>query len=124
MRYSAIIILFALISCAQPDYIPAGKKILSEEQMIPILIDFHLAEAGTQEGRIKKDSTVKHISTYYDHIYKLHEVSEEDFRKTFEFFVSNPYEFDALYEKINEQMKRGEAELKERNKAKSQNKRR
>jgi len=114
VRITALIyIFFALIGCSQPDYVSAGEKIISDEKMINILIDFHVAEAGVQEGRIKSDRNTKHITSYYNHIYNLHNVSEEDFQKTFEYLVGHPKEFDALYEKINDKMKMEEAKLKE-----------
>lgn len=114
MRFFTLIFVFvSFISCSQPDYVPSGEKIISEEKMIDILIDFHVAEAGVQEGRIKSDKSTKHISTYYTHIYNFHRVSKEDFQSTFEYYVSHPTEFDALYEKINEKMKLEEEKLKE-----------
>lgn len=109
-----ILILFGIISCTKGQYVPPGERILSEETMMNILIDFHVAEAGVQEGRIKSDTTTKHISIYYDHIYKLYDVKKKDFEKTFQYYISHPNEFDALYEKINEQMKREEEILKKK----------
>lgn len=108
---AAVALLFACYS-----EIPAQKAILSEEQLLPVLKEIHLAEALLTEivDKQQKDS-MSHY--YYQHILQQHNISKEDFDQSMNAYFSNPQALDSLYQKIiqaiSDEKKQQDAKLKD-----------
>lgn len=123
MHYKCILaslLLFA-ISCQSttneegsdtlPDYL------IAEQQLIPILMDIHLAEVAHQNWRYSrnKDTLPKSdsisMSEYYQTILTLHQTSPQQFDQTFSYYEARPEQFDRLYTKVVEQLSRLETSV-------------
>ncbi|MGH1338623.1 MAG: DUF4296 domain-containing protein [Aureispira sp.] len=90
-----VIVLFS--SCYQA--IPVETPLLSEEELIPILKDIHLAEAVLTEvmNKQEKDSLAR---LYYAQIFALHEVDTAKFDQTMNAYMTDPPALDSLYEAV------------------------
>ena len=109
MRKGLILIVlgfsFFVIGCKEPD-----QPSISQEKMIDILIDVHLIEAsllGFSEEQ--KDSL---SLAYYDQIYQIHSISEEEFIEGMEYLKGHPDYMTKTYEKVLEEIDKKEAEMK------------
>jgi hypothetical protein len=89
------VILFT--GCYQP--IPIEKPLLSDEELIPILKDIHIAEALLTEtaDRRKKDSLAR---LYYAQIFELHKVDTIVFNQTMDAYFTDPPALDSLYQAV------------------------
>jgi Domain of unknown function (DUF4296) len=87
--FSPLLFIF-IISCVQDKKIPEG--IILQNNMRKIMWDMMRADAYVSEF-ILKDSTkskLKESSILYEQIFKLHNVTLNDFRKSISFYETRP----------------------------------
>jgi hypothetical protein len=90
----AVLLLSACFKSIQVD-----KPLISEEKLTEVLKDIHVAEAlltETNDRRIK-DSLAR---IYYAQIFRLHEISPEDFDQSMNAYFTDPAALDSLYQKV------------------------
>ena len=93
----AISVVMLLFSCYRATDVQ--KPILSEQEMIPLLKEIHLAEALLTEITDKKlkDSVSRY---YYQHIFENSSVSETDFEQSMHAYFTQANALDSLYQKV------------------------
>ena len=75
----SLVVFMVLLSLAACENKPA-ELLISEEQLVPLLADVHIAEAAMQHLRGElKDSMA---DVYYQELCEIHEVTKEDFDQT------------------------------------------
>lgn len=79
MKYSILLLFFHFIVISCHDGNPTLP--ISEDKLVNILVDIHVAEAAMQEFSTAalKDSVGK---VYYKKIFDIHKVTEADFNKS------------------------------------------
>lgn len=109
-KFSLLILIFTLtISCGmQQNNIP--DNIMTKEQIIPILIDIHIAEASFQERGLQGDSLIQNAKNYYTSIYKKHNITEKLFKESFDFYAKNINIMDEIYVIVIEELSKMEGE--------------
>lgn len=97
MGSMAALVVILFTSCYKA--IPIEKSLLSEEELIPILKDIHIAEALLTEtvDRREKDSLARF---YYGQIFELHQVDSIVFNKSMHAYFTNPVALDSLYQAV------------------------
>lgn len=75
---------------------------LSEEKMIDVLIDLHMAESMIEKLPLSDRDTVGHV--YYRMIYREHGISEAEFDESIAILREDPKRLNALYEQILEKL--------------------
>lgn len=97
MGSMAALVVILFTGCFKP--IPIEKPLLSDEELIPILKDIHIAEALLTEtvDRRKKDSLAR---LYYGQIFELHQVDTAAFNQSMHAYFSNPAALDSLYQEV------------------------
>lgn len=100
-----ICVLF-LFSCKEQK-----KCALPDNQMVGILTDIQIAEAAAQSlVSPVKDSV---LDAYYQQIYEIHRVEEQQFRDCYAALQADPDRMNALYDRVFEELSRLEAKSKE-----------
>jgi len=94
------IILFVFAACT-PDEKKIPKNILPIDKMKVVVWD--LAQAGSYADLLKdNDSALKVLNTgYMAKALKLHNVSKEDFFKSFDFYQQNPLLNQVLFDSVS-----------------------
>lgn len=111
IKYACFLVFFMTIftSCSRDkETIPKG--IIPEEKMAEILTDIHIAEAYTNFKNLQAENLRQNISSYYLFIFKNHQVSEEDFEESFDFYSKNPNAFVEVYTQVLINISKKEAE--------------
>lgn len=90
--------LIFFVSCGDKE-IPIP---LSEEKLVDIMIDMHIAEAMIEKLPVSDRDTVGHV--YYRMIYREHEVSQEDFDESMKVLREDPERLNAIYVLVMEQL--------------------
>lgn len=91
--------LFAVMSCSTknesvpPDLIP-------QDSMVSIMVDIHLAEASMPAMQIYGEKMNEVALEHYAHIYKLHHVTEEQFKTSHEYYIAHPDVYKDIYEQV------------------------
>lgn len=96
MKKLVILILLAitLYSCSK-QRVPEG--LLTEDKMVELLIDIHLAEGLVSTFPIHYDSSRTLYPLFEKEIFKKHQVPDSVFRKSLEFYMRDAKVMDRLY---------------------------
>ena len=89
-----------IISCNQENIPPTN--LISEEQFIEVLYDFHLVDAASKQSVIanNRNNKVKHAQ--YKGILEHHKISKAQFDSTMNYYISIPEELKIIYEKVEQ----------------------
>ena len=106
LALSAALLLF-ISSCGTEQ----SQLSISQDKLVEVLIDVHIAEAAAQTLRgATKDSV---INAYYDQIFEIHGLNREEFETSMELLRTDPKRMEKLYAKVMEEMERQDVEDKE-----------
>ncbi len=98
VQYLAMSGLLLLAACSEEE-IPIP---LSEEQMIDILIDMHIAESMIEKLPVSDRDTVGNV--YYRMIYRQHGVNQTDFDESMGVLREDPERLNEIYSQILEEL--------------------
>jgi len=107
--FLAIIILVA-ISCGS-DKVP--DAILGEEEMINILIDFHLAQATVQNFRLKLDSAKVVFDIENKYLLDKYQIADSTFTNSYNYYLAHPKELEKIYSAIVDSLSLRQSLMKE-----------
>ncbi len=77
--------------------------------MVEILVDVHIAEASLSTQYLNPDSVAKISVSYYDYIYKIHNTTAKDFKKSYNFYMLYPLTLDKIYEQVLNEISKKQA---------------
>lgn len=105
-----VLLLTGFISC---DKLPIEKpeNLISEKDMIEILVDIHIAEATFSHMRY--DTLIKKSSSenFYYSVLEKYQVADSVFEKSFVFYASTPKQFEDLYQDVMNKLSETEQEF-------------
>jgi len=102
-----IMVLMVILTACEEKKEPKLIPDFSEEKMVLVLKDIHLAEAAVQQERTNtKDSL---LTIYYDYIYEIHDITKEDLERNMEAWFGDAEATDKLYQKVIESLSIDEA---------------
>lgn len=96
-KFSTIILIALTIliaSCEQ------DKEILEKEKFTDILVDIHIADALLASQQMHDIELRRDSASYYNYIYKKHNITRAQFEKNLAFYAKEPKEFSALYDDV------------------------
>lgn len=85
------------VACSSDD---SQKAVLTQEEMVNILIDIHLAEAGVQDMRLVPDSAAKIYSAEEKLIFKKHHVTDSNFIRSYNFYIEHSDQMEEIYSAV------------------------
>ena len=105
-----ILLLSTLISCKKEKQ-PQG--ILSRPEMVDWMIDIYLAEARTQLLSLTHDSAYKIFVPYQDSLMLKKGLQDSTLRKSYQYYLDNPSELEALYDTVIDSLSLREQRLRQ-----------
>ena len=100
---SGVLILTFLNACVKNDvskHVPS--HIIKKEQMAEILADMQLADAGVTNEGLNQDSAMILRARFYYAILDKHDVTNEKFKESMDFYMTKPVLLQEVYDKVNE----------------------
>ena len=97
MKKSFFILIVILTSCFKGEY---PDNILSQDEMVSILIEVHLLEAKIQKLYLKEDSSKVLYDHYEDMLFDDLEVDREKYNNSMIYYVDNGYEMGKIYDRV------------------------
>jgi len=98
-----VLLLFftiVLTSCSKKQVV-VPEDVISRDTMIVILSEIHLAEASIQVLSVDmNDSTQNAAYGLYRYIFQKHKITDADFKRSFDFYQSNPAYFHEMYNDV------------------------
>ncbi|MGN6645084.1 MAG: DUF4296 domain-containing protein [Cytophaga sp.] len=102
-HFTTIIIaaLTLLLSCTSAPDAALDQKpadLLSEKEMVGILIDVHITESALSLKNFNRDSSLVLYAYYKDEIFKEHHVTEQQFKDSYDYYSKHSDELNHIYE--------------------------
>jgi hypothetical protein len=107
LRTLAIILTLTALGCKS-----TPKGVLSEEKMIEVLTEIHIAEGRLKTVNIFSDSAKKMAPVLYHQIYQEQQVTAEEFKKSYDYYQQNPKQFEAMIDKVIIELSKKESGIK------------
>ncbi len=93
-----LVMVWMFASCNEEK--PKPINLISEGEMVEVLVELHLAEARMEVINIPQDSIRPLLKARYAEIFKDLEVDSSAFNQTFSHYEQDPKQMDLLYEKV------------------------
>ncbi|TPE45989.1 DUF4296 domain-containing protein [Pontibacter mangrovi] len=95
-----LLFCLGLFSCNKPEESRKPENMIPKGEMVRILADIHTTEALIEANIIHPDTAIMVFNTEQERILKNHDVTEEQFKSTYNYYLTHLSEMDALYEEI------------------------
>ncbi len=107
-------VLFLFISgCGQPKTeLPAG--VLTQKEMIPLLVDIHIAQAATGLYNAG-DTSLFTMSEYIPYILKIHHVESAVYDSSISFYTLHPEIMKEMYNEVISELSKKQGEVSSKN---------
>ena len=80
--------------------------------MVNVLSDMHIAETMARNTIHLGDTNVQKVINYYGMIYKKHNITEETFKKSYDYYMQHPLLLDSVYSDIITKLSEKQMHLK------------
>jgi len=94
-KFFWVLIILAVVSCKKEENIPEG--ILSEEQMVSLLIDVHIAQGAIRELRLGTDSAAYLFKVFERESMLKHNTKDSTFYKSYSWYLDHPEQMFEIY---------------------------
>lgn len=103
MKWLIIAVVTFIFACCSDSRQKKPKDLLGISSMTAVLADVLTADAVANEKKYHDSLlNVNNLSaTYYQQIFKLHNISKEQFKKSYEYYVNHPDEFKTVLDSVN-----------------------
>jgi len=88
----------AMVACSKESKVP--DWVLAKEQMVPFIIDIHIAEAKIRVLKLDYDSSLAFFRKLEDDIYQKHEITDSIYIKSFNYYMDHPDLMLEIYEQV------------------------
>ena len=96
-------ILFLLILCSFVSCVEESETLLTPpEKLVNILVDIHFVEGAMLSVRPAEKDSMRDY--YYNQIFEIHGIEEEDFDQDMDILKSNPDMMEKVYDKVIENL--------------------
>ena len=106
MKIYLSILSFLLLSCSNSKEKPS-QNIVTQTVFEAALKEIHLLEANFE---INKNNSLKNakneLTKAYCEVYKKYQISQDDFKKSLEYYSENPEKLERTYKNVLEMLKK------------------
>ncbi|MFT6828923.1 MAG: hypothetical protein ACJAZV_002217 [Roseivirga sp.] len=94
---------FFVFSCGEKEEIP--EWLLSETQMVELLVDFRVAEGKVENLNIKNDSSALLFKILERKLFEEHQIDTTIYKNSYQYYILHPEKavgiFDAVLDSLN-----------------------
>lgn len=114
MRHISLLIIFIFLLSCSPDekeVIPEG--VIKPEKFTAVMIDVQITEGMRAQGVdiIRPENDADGL---YDEIFQKHDISEESFETSYDYYLDRPDEMELIYEQVLDSLSKLDAQVKQR----------
>lgn len=111
-RITVILFVIALLAaCGKTQEVVVPADILTQKQMVALLIDFHLAETAIAQVQRDKGDVGHFTSHYYNSILKKHRTDRGQFSRSLRFYSHNIGELVKIYDEVLTELSKKQSEV-------------
>ena len=92
-------LLLAVAGCARPEQVLPPPDVLSKEEVISLLVQFHLLESRIESSRLAPDSARALFQTMHDEVLRRRQLKAADstFERSYRYYAMNGKDLDGIY---------------------------
>jgi hypothetical protein len=92
-------LLLAVAGCARPEQVLPPPNVLSKEEVISLLVQFHLLESRIESSQLAPDSARALFQTMHDEILRRRQLKAADstFERSYRYYAMNGKDLDGIY---------------------------
>jgi len=100
ITYLPLSLLIFIFACSKPE-VKIPEDVIPRDSMIVVLADIHLIEATIQLKGLGRNDTLKEEAYgRYRYVFNKHKVTTSQFRKSLEYYRSEPEFFQKMYDEV------------------------
>lgn len=107
-----LLTLSMLLASCQEKEPETPSYLLSEDQMVDVMVDMHLLETAQNLKLMGADTTNRKYQQYFNAIFESHETSKADFDSSLFYYSTKTDQMNAIYDKVLEELYEMESEVK------------
>ncbi|MFN0187458.1 MAG: DUF4296 domain-containing protein [Bacteroidia bacterium] len=101
MKKIGIVLMLSLFFGCSKKQVEVPSDVISRDTMIVVLAEIHLAEASIQVLNVEVKDSLRAVSFgLYNYIFSKHNITQELFKKSFDYYRSEPAYFHAMYDEV------------------------
>lgn len=111
-KVTPIVFCFLLFACSKNATVQIPESVLPVEKMAAVMVDVHLMEAATNLNVRNSESVGGggSIPLFID-IFKKHNITKEQYNKSYDFYTQNPEHLNKVYELILVELSKMQAQV-------------
>jgi hypothetical protein len=103
--------LIVFISSCKDKKVVIPDNIFPEEKMIQVMSDVQLVETLYTREKLEGRENINKITELYALVLEKHEISREQFKESYSFYVAHPKLMEKVYEGVLAEISKKQAEL-------------
>ena len=115
MRILTILLISFLISCSNEISFEQNKSTLDQTTLSKVLADFHIMEVHINQLEMNLANNKDSLNVFKELIFLKHNVSEEDFNQSLDYYSNFPNNYHQLYLQVKENLLAIELTLRDSN---------
>ncbi len=96
--YFLAFLIISLTGCARERKLPDG--LLTADQMVPFLIDIHIAEAKIKVLKLDRDSSQAFFRRLEEDTYQKHQITDSIYLTSYDYYLEHPDLMVEIYERV------------------------
>lgn len=93
-----LLLMGMLYSCSQQKVPEKPEDLIPPEQMVPFLVELHLAEAKMSYGNIRDADSLEIVFRNYEqHLFNKYEIKDSVYYRSYEYYLSNMDQLHEIY---------------------------
>ncbi|HMP98231.1 MAG TPA: DUF4296 domain-containing protein [Cyclobacteriaceae bacterium] len=92
--FAVLMISIGLFACRSER---SPGEVLSEKEMVKVLIEIYMAEARVMEMHVDRDSAERVFQAYEQRIYQKLNIPEEDYKRSYQYYLENSSKLEKIY---------------------------
>lgn len=114
-KYLFISLLFIAFACNDGEGLLSSRPsgVVSQDAMVEVLIDIHLAESALRVGNVQHISNADSLyqKSQFLEVFRKHDISPDDFKKSVQYYTEHVTLLDAIYAEVIDRLTEMEAAL-------------
>lgn len=106
----AIILIFT--GCGEPEVEVAPDGLLDKDKFTEVMVDVQLVEGMKVHKLGPKREKSPDMEAMYGNIFAKHEIKQEDFDATYDYYKARPDEMELIYEQVLDSLSKLDVEVK------------